>query len=62
MSRYNRMFEDLGIPEDVGQKNLQFTGEKEGDLITNNMSEEKAGAWFGNPPPDLTNVARRAGS
>ena len=60
-ARYNRMFEDLGIPEEVGQKNLQFTGDKAGDLITNNMSPEKAGAWFGNPPPDLTNVARVRG-
>jgi len=51
----------LGIPEEVGQKNLQFTGDKAGDLITNNMSPEKAGAWFGNPPPDLTNVARVRG-
>ncbi|PYE33300.1 ubiquinol-cytochrome c reductase cytochrome c1 subunit [Idiomarina fontislapidosi] len=60
-ARYNRMFEDLGIPEEVGQKNLQFTGEKPGDLITINMSPDKAGAWFGNPPPDLTNVARVRG-
>jgi len=60
-ARYNRMFEDLGIPEEVGQKNLQFTGDKAGDLITINMSPDKAGAWFGNPPPDLTNVARVRG-
>ncbi|RUO80098.1 cytochrome c1 [Idiomarina tyrosinivorans] len=59
--RYNQTFEDLGIPEELGQKYLQFTGHKKGDLITNNMPAEEAGKWFGNPPPDLTNVIRVRG-
>lgn len=60
-ARYNRMFSDLEIPENIGQKNLQFTGSKQGDRITNNMGTVAAGNWFGNPPPDLTNVARVRG-
>ncbi|AVJ55112.1 cytochrome c1 [Idiomarina sp. OT37-5b] len=60
-ARYNRMFNDLEIPEELGQKHLQFTGNKAGDLITINMSPDAAGNWFGNPPPDLTNVARVRG-
>lgn len=60
--RYNRTFEDLGIPLDLGQKHLQFTGEKVGDLMKNAMPMKQAGAWFGNPPPDLTLVARVRGA
>jgi len=26
--RYQRTFTDLGIPDEIGQENLQFTGEK----------------------------------
>lgn len=60
--RYNRTFNDLGIPEDLGEANLQFTGEKVGDLITNAMPAEAAGAWFGTAAPDLTLVARVRGA
>ncbi|GGW80871.1 cytochrome c1 [Alteromonas halophila] len=59
--RYSRTFEDLGIPEDLGEKYLQFTGEKVTDYITNTMPETGAANWFGNPPPDLTLVARVRG-
>lgn len=60
--RYNRTFEDLGIPQELGEKNLQFTGQKAGDRITNNMSTESASNWFGTAAPDLTNVARVRGA
>lgn len=60
--RYNRTFEDLGIPEDIGMENLQFTGEKVGDLITNAMPTESAGNWFGTAAPDLTMVSRVRGA
>ena len=56
--RYQRTFDDLGIPFELGQEHLQFTGEKVGDHMTNNMSSDSAAAWFGAPPPDLTLVAR----
>ncbi|MEW9799021.1 cytochrome c1 [Alteromonas sp. CYL-A6] len=60
--RYQRTFNDLGIPDDLGQENLQFTGEKVTDYITRAMPEEAGGNWFGNPPPDLTLVARVRGA
>ncbi|PHR63379.1 MAG: cytochrome c1 [Idiomarina sp.] len=60
--RYNRTFRDLEIPEELGVENLQFTGEKVGDLITNAMATEDAGNWFGTAAPDLTLVARVRGA
>ena len=60
--RYQRTFNDIGIPEDLGMENLQFTGEKVGDLITNAMPTESANAWFGTAAPDLTLVARVRGA
>ncbi|WP_395341372.1 cytochrome c1 [Ningiella sp. W23] len=59
--RYQRTFNDLGIPEDLGQQYLQFTGEKVSDYITSPMPAEDAATWFGAPPPDLTLVARVRG-
>lgn len=59
--RYQRTFNDLGIPEELGQKYLQFTGEKVSDYITSAMPSEAAATWFGAPPPDLTLVARVRG-
>ena len=41
---------------------MQFTGDKVGDRITNNMSTESASNWFGTAAPDLTNVARVRGA
>lgn len=60
--RYQRAFEDLGIPLELGQEHLQFTGEKVGDHITSNIPAESAAKWFGAPPPDLTLVARVRGA
>ncbi|WP_299084592.1 cytochrome c1 [uncultured Paraglaciecola sp.] len=60
--RYQRTFEDLGIPVDLGQENLQFTGEKPGEHIKNAMPSESGAKWFGAPPPDLTLVARVRGA
>jgi len=60
--RYQRTFDDLGIPIALGQENLQFTGEKPGDHIKNAMPAESAASWFGAPPPDLTLVARVRGA
>jgi ubiquinol-cytochrome c reductase cytochrome c1 subunit len=60
--RYKRTFEDLNIPLELGEENLQFTGDKVGDRITNNMSTESASNWFGTAAPDLTNVARVRGA
>lgn len=60
--RYQRTFQDLGIPDELGQQYLQFTGEKVSDYITSAMPEESAATWFGAPPPDLTLVARVRGA
>ena len=60
--RYQRTFEDLGIPVNLGSENLQFTGEKPGDHIKNAMPAESGAKWFGAPPPDLTLVARVRGA
>ena len=60
--RYQRTFEDLDIPLELGQANLQFTGEKPGDHIKNAMPSESGAKWFGAPPPDLTLVARVRGA
>lgn len=60
--RYQRTFNDLGIPEELAQENLQFTGEKVSDYITRSMPAESAAEWFGAAPPDLTLVARVRGA
>jgi ubiquinol-cytochrome c reductase cytochrome b subunit len=58
-SRYNRVAEDLGIPEDLFQANLMFdTNEKVGALMENAMDDRTAKVWFGATPPDLTLVSR----
>ncbi len=58
--RYNRMGEDLGIPEDILKKNLMLTTDKPGDTIQVAMPKESA-KWFGQAPPDLSLVARARG-
>lgn len=59
--RYNRVAQDLDIPEDIMTENLIFTGDSFGSLMDNAMSEEDAKSWFGSAPPDLTLVARVRG-
>jgi ubiquinol-cytochrome c reductase cytochrome c1 subunit len=60
--RYQRAFEDLGIPVELGVENLIFGNEKPGDHIKNGMPAESGAKWFGAPPPDLTLVARVRGA
>jgi ubiquinol-cytochrome c reductase cytochrome b subunit len=58
-ARYNRVAEDLGIPEDLFMDNLVFDPSvKIGSLITIAMEEDNAKKWFGAAPPDLTLVSR----
>lgn len=59
--RYSRTFNDLGIPEELGEEYLQFTGDKVTDYMKRAMPEEGAATWFGAAPPDLTLVARVRG-
>lgn len=58
-SRYNRVAEDLGIPEDLFLANLMADpDEKIGSLMENAMDDDLAKVWFGATPPDLTLVSR----
>lgn len=58
-SRYNRVAEDLGVPEDLFEANLKFDSNvKMGSLMTNAMNKRDAKEWFGATPPDLTLVSR----
>lgn len=60
--RYSRVAEDLGLPPELVQENLIFTGAKLGDKIKIAMPPEASSAWFGTAPPDLTLTARQRGA
>jgi ubiquinol-cytochrome c reductase cytochrome c1 subunit len=67
--RYNRLAQDLGIPEDLLKANLMFTSDKTGDHILSSMPKSSGDPanpspseiWFGRAPPDLTLTARERG-
>jgi ubiquinol-cytochrome c reductase cytochrome c1 subunit len=58
--RYNRMAQDLKIPEADLAANLMFTSQKAFDGINSAMPADAAG-WFGKQPPDLSLMARERG-
>jgi ubiquinol-cytochrome c reductase cytochrome c1 subunit len=60
-ARYKRVAEDLGIPAELYENNLIFTGAKIGELMSNAMKKDVAAGWFGAPPPDLTLETRLRG-
>jgi ubiquinol-cytochrome c reductase cytochrome c1 subunit len=59
--RYNRMAEDLKIPQAELEHNLMFTTEKASDGINSAMPADAA-AWFGKLPPDLSLMGRERGA
>jgi ubiquinol-cytochrome c reductase cytochrome c1 subunit len=59
--RYNRIAADLGLSTEEVENNLIFANHKVGDNITNNISVDGAGKWFGKVPPDLSLTARARG-
>src|ERR1700730_11961845 len=59
--RYNRMAEDLQIPDKELAPNLMFTSNKPFDSINSAMPADAAD-WFGKQPPDLTLIARERGT
>lgn len=59
--RYNRMAKDIGLSEDEVKENLMFTTDKIGEGMHIAMPAELSGKWFGNPPPDLSVIARSRG-
>ncbi len=59
--RYNRLARDLDLSEQQVIDNLMFTGERPFDTMQIAMPAEQARTWFGNPPPDLSLIARSRG-
>jgi ubiquinol-cytochrome c reductase cytochrome c1 subunit len=59
--RYNRLGEDLKIPESELAANLMFTSDKTFDTINSAMPKDSE-AWFGKQPPDLSLIARARGT
>ena len=60
--RYNRLAVDLELSEQQVVENLMFTGERPFDTMHIAMPEADARVWFGNPPPDLSLIARSRGT
>lgn len=60
LMRYNRIGQDLGIPEELLKKHIIPPGGKPGDVIKAAMPPESE-KWFGRVPPDLTLTARERG-
>lgn len=59
--RYERLADDLDIPHEVVQQNLNFAGGNIGGLMTIAAPAKTQKKWFGAAPPDLTLVARARG-
>ena len=60
--RYNRIAQDLDLSNSLVAEHLMFAGERPGDTITTAMPKEDSKKWFGDPPPDLSLVARAKGT
>ena len=57
-SRYERVAQDLEIPESIMLQTLVLGDQRIGELMESPMRETDAKAWFGIAPPDLTLVSR----
>jgi ubiquinol-cytochrome c reductase cytochrome c1 subunit len=55
--RYSKLT-DLGLTKEDVEKNLLFTSDKIGSLMTIAMTPADGKAWFGTMPPDLSVIAR----
>jgi len=60
--RYERAATDLQIPSDLMLEHLVTSDQKIGEQMTNAMDAKQAKAWFGAPPPDLTNEVNLRGA
>ncbi len=58
---YSRLAKDLQLSDEQVLANFAFTGAKIGDQVVSNMPEDKAQAFFGKAPPDLSLEARAKG-
>ncbi len=61
-ARYNRVARDLQIPEDLFEQHLLDSDQAIGELMTNALTDDLGGQFFGTTPPDLTVVQRVRGS
>lgn len=61
-ARYNRMGKDLEISKEELLADYMLASDKVGETMTIAMPEADAKAWFGNPPPDLSVIARARGA
>lgn len=60
--RFNTLARDLELTEDQLVRNLMFNAEKTFETIQANMPMDDAARWFGQPPPDLSLIARARGT
>lgn len=60
--RYNRLAEDLDLPEELVMQNLVFADAKIGETMRIAMDSEDAKEWFGKAPPDLSLIGRSRGA
>ncbi|MDN5937776.1 MAG: cytochrome c1 [Salinisphaera sp.] len=59
--RYERVSEDLNIPEAIMEENLMFADVQMGAHIETGLPDRSAD-WFGKAPPDLSLAARHRGA
>jgi ubiquinol-cytochrome c reductase cytochrome c1 subunit len=60
--RFNTLGRDLNLSEDQLIENLMFNAEKTFDTIQATMPLDQAARWFGQPPPDMSLMARARGT
>lgn len=60
--RWNRVQQDLGIPEQEFEQKLLPEGASLLGYVMSPMPAAQAATWFGNAPPDLSLIARSRGT
>jgi len=60
--RFNTLARDLELTEDQLVENLMFNAEKTFETIEATMPMDDAARWFGQPPPDMSLMARARGT
>ena len=60
--RYNSIARDLELSEDQIIEFLMFNAEKTFETMETSMPQVDAARWFGQPPPDLSLMARAKGT
>ena len=60
--RYNTIAKDLELTDDQVIENLMFNAEKTFETIEASMPLDAAARWFGQPPPDMSLIARAKGT